>query len=68
MERELEYSETFTKTVFKENVTYVINAIKEAHPESYGWEYGEPVVTPVDERSVKIEIPLRKYKINERTR
>ena len=68
MERELEYSETFTKTVFKQDVQYVINAIKEAHPETSGWEYGEPVVTPVDERSVKIEIPLKKYKTNERTR
>jgi len=68
MERELEYSETFTKTVFKQDVAYVINAIKEAHPETSGWEYGEPVVTPVDERSVKIEIPLKKYKVNERTR
>ena len=68
MERELEYSETFTKTVFKQDVQYVIDAIKEAHTEKSGWEYGEPVITPVDERSVRIEIPLKKYKINERTR
>ena len=68
MERELEYSEVFTKIVFKENVDYVIKAIKAAHAETFGWEYGEPVITPIDERSVKIEIPLKKYKVNERTR
>ena len=68
MERELEYSEEFTKTVFKEDVDYVIRAVKEVHSETSGWEYGEPVITPVDDRSVKIEIPLKKYKINERTR
>lgn len=68
MERELEYEENFTKTVFKEDVEHVIRAVREVHSELSGWEIGEPVVTPVDERNVRIEIPLRKYKVNERTR
>lgn len=63
----LEYQEIFTKTVFKEDVEYVIRAIKEVHSESYGWEIGEPKIIPVDERNVKIEIPLKKY-TKERTR
>lgn len=63
----LEYQEIFTKTVFKEDVEYVIRAVKEVHSESYGWEIGEPKIIPVDDRNVKIEIPLKKY-TKERTR
>lgn len=64
---ELEYQEIFTKTVFKEDVEYVIRAVKEVHSEYSGWEIGEPRIIPVDDRNVKIEIPLKKY-TKERTR
>jgi len=68
MERELEYEEKFTKTVFKEDVEHVIRAVREVHSELSGWIIGEPIITPIDERSVRIEIPLKKFKLNERTR
>lgn len=63
----LEYQELFTKIVFKEDVEYVIKAVKEVHSEYSGWEIGEPKIVPIDERNVKIEIPLKKY-VKERTR
>ena len=32
-----------------------------------GWEIGEPMIIPIDEKSVQIQIPLKKYS-KERTR
>ena len=63
----LEYQEVFKKTELKEDIEHVIKAVKEVHNEYSGWEIGEPMIIPIDEKSVQIQIPLKKYS-KERTR
>ncbi len=62
---EIEYQEIFTKSeVEKNSVDYVLQQIAEVHSADKGWEMGEPVITPnPDGRTVKLEVPLKKYRV-----
>ena len=66
MNTEIEYTENFEKTIFKEDLKFVLNAIREVHSEEYGWKMGEVKQQELSDGRIKIIVPLTKYK--ERTR
>ncbi len=64
----IEYQEIFTKSeVPINNINYVLNAIKEAHPSEYGWVIGEPeIIKNRDGRTATLKLPLIKYYVEKR--
>lgn len=63
----IEYQENFTKVILESSYNYVINAIKEVHNEENGWELGNIQTERVDDRQIRITVPLIKRK-KERTK
>lgn len=59
------YKEVFERTLRAEDVDYKIAAVLESHPESLGWDHGEPRVENLGNGMVKLSIQLVKYPVKE---
>ena len=58
MKEPLEYRETFVRTT--SNPQYVIDAVKDSHPEEKGWTIGEPIIEKLENGEYKVSISLSK--------
>lgn len=66
MDAEIEYTENFVKTIFKEDLNFVLDAIKEVHSKESGWKIGEVEKQELPDGRLKIIVPLTKYKTRTR--
>ena len=66
MDNQVEYQENFEKTIYKDDLEFVIKAIKEVHSEEYGWKMGEIIKQELPDGRLKITVPLTKYKTRTR--
>ena len=66
--RELVYSEEFVDSRVlnnPESIRFILSRIREIHSADYGWEVGDPTITPnSDGKTVTIKVRLEKYKTN----
>ena len=63
------YEEVFERTGYntKGEAIHEIDAIIEAHPQEYGWEYGKPEIFQDFDGKYGVRVPLKKYSVNNNT-